>query len=222
MTNPMNLKWTIGNEKLTKANGKGYRILGYGIPADFDFDGGNTCPGASACRGVCYAKQGRYIMAGVKNARLHNLSFFLRNGRAAFVMAAQMDLSRLTKKTYNVVRVHDSGDFFSQEYLDAWKSIASVFPNVIFYAYTKSLHLDIESGRPENLRIVQSLGGKHDSKVNLSLSHARIFASDAARERAEYVDGNVNDLPAIEGAKCIGLVYHGVKKLTDAQKSYFI
>lgn len=221
MTNAMNLKWTMGNEKLNKANGAAYRILGYGIPADFDFDGGNTCPGASACRGVCYAKQGRYIMGAVRDARRHNLDFFLKYGRAAFVMAAMMDLARLTKKTYNVVRIHDSGDFFSQDYLNAWKSIAESMPTVIFYAYTKSLHLDIATDCPANLRIVQSLGGKHDSKVNLALPHARIFASDAARERAEYVDGNVNDLPAIEGVKCIGLVYHGVKKLTDAQRNFF-
>jgi hypothetical protein len=221
MTNAMNLKWTMGNEKLNKANGNSYRILGYGIPADFDLDGGNTCPGASACRGVCYAKQGRYMMPNVRDARRHNLDYFLKYGPNEFFLMAKQDLMRLTKRTYNVVRIHDSGDFFSQEYLDCWKSIASAFPNVIFYAYTKSLHLDIESGRPNNLRIVQSLGGKFDKFVNYSLPHARIFASDAARERVGYVDGNVNDLPAIEGATCIGLVYHGIRKLTDAQKSYF-
>ena len=220
MTNATNLKWTQGNEKLNKGNGGVYRILGYGIPADFDFDGGNTCPGASACRAVCYAKQGRYIMPNVRDARMHNLAYFLKYGRAEFVLMAEQDLTRFVKR-YNVVRIHDSGDFFSQDYVDAWKDIASLFPQTIFYAYTKSHHLDFVTDCPANLRIVQSLGGKHDAKVNLSRSHARIFASDAARERAGYVDGNVNDLPAIDGAICIGLVYHGVRKLTDAQRDFF-
>jgi hypothetical protein len=35
------------------------------------------------------------------------------------------------------------------------------------------------------------------------------------------VDGNINDLPAILGDVKIGLTYHGVKKLTDAQSKFF-
>ena len=220
MTNANALKWTEGNAKLTKTGGDTLRVLGYGIPADYNFDGGNTCPGANACRGVCYAKQGRYVMANVRDARLHNLNYFNTHGDAAFVAAARQDLLRLTRR-YNVVRLHDSGDFFSQDYLDAWKAIAYLFPQVIFYAYTKSLHLDIQSMKPDNLRIVQSLGGKYDASVNLDLPHSRIFSTDADRVAAGYVDGNVNDLPAILGDIRIGLVYHGVKKLTDAQNAFF-
>lgn len=213
------LKWTEGNAKLTKTSGEIYRVLGYGIPADYNFNGGNTCPGASACRGVCYAKQGRYIMSSVQNARLHNLNAFLESP-TAFIAGAIADLTRFVKR-YNVVRIHDSGDFFSQSYLDAWKTIAASFPNVIFYAYTKSLFLDISAGKPQNLRIVQSLGGKYDANINMGESHARIFSDDAARINAGYVDGNVNDIPAIVGENRIGLVYHGVKKMTDAQRNYF-
>lgn len=220
MTNAMNLKWTMGNEKLTKTSGAVYRVLGFGIPADYSFEGGNTCPGASACRAVCYAKQGRYIMAGVKNARMHNLMKFMERGQIGFIGDAIADLSRLTKR-YNVVRIHDSGDFFSQEYLNAWKAIACAFPHVVFYAYTKSHHLDIQTDKPLNLRIVQSIGGKFDERVNVSLPHARIFATDNDRIAAGYIDGNVSDIPAIEGEIAIGLVYHGVRKLTDAQRNYF-
>ena len=136
MTKTNNLKWTEGNAKLLKTSGESYRVLGFGLPADMTFEGGNTCPGAGACRGVCYAKQGRYLMANVRDARMHN--FNVSQG-AGFAAAAIADLQRLTKR-YNVVRVHDSGDFYSQEYVNAWKSIARAFPATIFYAYTKSLH----------------------------------------------------------------------------------
>lgn len=213
-----NLKWTMGNAKLVKTSGESYRVLGFGIPADMSFDGGNTCPGANACRGVCYAKQGRYLMANVRDARMHN--FNASRDFFTFVTSAIADLTRLTKR-YNVVRLHDSGDFYSQEYLNAWKAIASNFPNTIFYAYTKSHHLDIESDKPANLRIVQSLGGKYDAMINLNLSHSRIFSTDADRIAAGYVDGNVSDIPAIEGEIKIGLVYHGNRKLTDAQSKFF-
>ena len=218
MTNTNNLKWTEGNAKLLKTSGESYRVLGFGLPADMTFDGGNTCPGANACRGVCYAKQGRYLMANVRDARLHN--FNASRDVESFVSAAIADLTRYAKR-YNVVRLHDSGDFYSQDYLNAWKRIAAIFPTIIFYAYTKSLHLDLFTDKPANLRLVQSLGGKYDNQLNLQASHSRIFSTDADRIAAGYVDGNVNDVPAIEGAINIGLVYHGNRKLTEAQSNYF-
>lgn len=224
MTNANTLKWTEGNAKLVKSSGDTYRILGYGIPADYNFDNGifggaNTCPGASACKAVCYAKQGRYVMANVRDARLHNLTAFLTFGANGFAAYAINDLKRLSKR-FNVVRVHDSGDFFSQEYLNTWFAIAAALPGVIFYAYTKSHHLDF-SAMPANFRIVQSVGGINDELIDFNRSHARIFATHADRIAAGYIDGNINDIPAIEGVNCIGLVYHGVKKLTDAQRNFF-
>ena len=74
---------------------------------------------------------------------------------------------------------------------------------------------------PNNFKITQSLGGKYDNLVNLNMPHSRIFSSHDARINAGYIDGNVNDVPAIEGEQNIGLVYHGQRKLTDAQKKYF-
>ena len=217
----MGIKWTTGNEKLAKENGAGYKILGFGIPADYNFqrDGVtfNTCPGASACRGVCYAKQGRYLMPNVRDARRRNLDESMKD---SFVLDAVADLGYYARRGYNVVRLHDSGDFYSQEYLDKWAAIAAAVPGMIFYAYTKNLRLTFDA-LPANLRIVQSLGGLHDNLVNLDRPHSRIFSTVAAREAAGYVDGNTNDVPAIDGVVKIGLVYHGVKKLTVAQSNFF-
>lgn len=214
------LKWTTGNAKLIKTGGKGeYHIVGFGIPADtdFEFQGRklNTCPGASACRAVCYAKQGSYTWNVVKNARKANLE---NSVKPAFVQWAISDLSRMRK--VNTVRIHDSGDFYSQQYFDAWCQIARALPNLTFYAYTKSLHLDLTQA-PKNLRITQSLGGLHDKRLNLTRPHSRIFATHADRKRAGYVDGNDSDIPAIEGEKNIGLVYHGTRNLTEAQARFF-
>jgi hypothetical protein len=220
MANPFNVKWTNGNEKLNKPNGDVYRIIGFGIPADYDFqlngETVNTCPSALACRGVCYAKQGRYGMQNVKDARKHNLDMSLRSD---FVDMVVSDLSRMRK--VNTVRIHDSGDFYNQEYFNKWNLIAKALPLITFYAYTKTLDMTIWEGKADNLKITQSLGGKHDNLVNLAMPHSRIFADDEARINAGYVDGNVNDVPAIEGIVNIGLVYHGQKNLTDSQKKYF-
>lgn len=223
----MNAKWVEGNSKLEKTSKGKYRVVGFGLPADHDFKVGgvthNTCPAALACRAVCYAKQGTYRFPNVITARKHNLRISLRPTFVKRIVADLRDLttkSRTRRKPYNVVRLHDSGDFYSQEYLNAWATIAAQFPAVIFYAYTKSLHLDL-SNLPDNLRITQSLGGRHDKLVQLGLSHSRIFSSHAARKRSRYIDGNENDIPAIEGKVRIGLVYHGGRDLTPAQEKFF-
>ena len=52
-------------------------------------------------------------------------------------------------------------------------------------------------------------------------SFSRIFTNDSARKQFGYVDGIVNDNAAITGKIKIGLVYHGVKNLTEPQKKYF-
>ena len=224
----MNAVWTEGNAKLLKTSGGKYRVVGFGLPADVDFTGvdgsqQNTCPAALACRAVCYAKQGTFRFSNVVKARMHNLALSQRD---AFVRDIASDLCTLVvkskhrRKPYNVVRLHDAGDFYSQAYLDSWSNIARLFPDTIFYAYTKSLHLSF-ADVPSNLRITQSLGGKYDNLVQLGKSHSRIFSSEDARLSAGYEDGNASDIPAIEGVTNIGLTYHGGRNLTPAQVKFF-
>jgi hypothetical protein len=218
-----NLPWVKGNAKLNKITGAlgEHKIIGFGIPADTSFVDGkrnrNTCPGAEHCREVCYAKQGTFLFNNVKAARLRALQSTMS---ANFVQDAISDLKRLSKR-YTTVRVHDAGDFYSQEYLEKWYDIARMVPEMSFYAYTKSLNLDLWTNKPDNFQLIQSLGGKWDRKVDLSKPHSRIFTDHDAREANGYVDGNINDLPAIEGAVKIGLVYHGVKSLTEEQKKRY-
>ena len=120
-----------------------------------------------------------------------------------------------------VVRVHDSGDFFSADYLRAWYTIAKTLPKVTFYAYTKQffrLQPLIWWGRPSNFRIIQSIGGRDDDKINKRLPHARVFINHEDRERMGYVDGTETDLPAILGERQIGLCYHGSRPLRENER----
>lgn len=220
---PSGIKWTEGNEKLTKTSGGKYKVLGFGITADANFTDNNgqtinTCPSALACKGVCYGKQGRYVMKNVANARAHNIPLTLS---PSFVSDAVHDLENYARKGYNVVRVHDVGDFYNQAYLDSWYAIARAMPTMTFYAYTKSLNLDLWTNKPSNFQLVQSLGGVYDKILDYSLPHSRIFSSEEGVQAAGYVDGSDSDIPAIEGVTNIALVYHGTRKLTVAQSKYF-
>lgn len=208
-----------GNDKLSKG---AHRIIGFGIPADVDVkhpDTGrkfNTCSAALACKAVCYAKQGAYAFPDTIDARRRALSHSFSETFAADMVAK---LGRT--QVYDTVRVHDSGDFYSQEYLEKWYSIARALPRFKFYAYTKRLDLDLWTNKPDNFSLVQSLGGRFDAKVDLTKPHSRIFSSVEARDAAGYIDGNESDDPAIEGQVRIGLVYHGTRDMTPAQVRFF-
>ena len=207
---PLHLKWSTGNEKLKKLD-----TISFNLPAFRSADGFHVCPQAGACATLCYARQGRYLMPQVAASRESNLAV-VRGDLPAFITQATEDLSRIKNK---IVRVHDSGDFFSQEYMDAWFTIARLFPKKTFYAYTKSLHLD-RSRKPKNFQLVQSIGGRLDDKINTRQSHSRIFATVRDRRLAGYVNGNANDGPAIQGERKIGLVYHGTRHLKQGQVAW--
>lgn len=216
------LPWVLNNAKLkatSELSGGALRLAGWGIPADYLLPNGlNTCPGARACRAICYAKQGAYTFRSVVDARKRAVLSALA---PSFTDTLTADLQALQRRGYNVVRVHDSGDFYSQSYVDAWKSALAATPGMVAYAYTKSVHLDLWTNKPDSLRLIQSLHGRFDSRAKLSRPHSRIFATHEARESAGYVDGSESDLPAIEGATRIGLVYHGTRKLTGPQETFF-
>lgn len=206
-----NLKWSRGNSKVTKLD-----AVSFGIPALASADGFKTCPMAGACAAVCYARQGMYIMPNVKAVREFNLAV-IRADVETFYQLAVADLEIIPEK---YIRIHDSGDFFSQEYLNAWIALAVRFPSKVFYAYTKSLHLNFHHC-PSNLKITQSQGGKMDDRIQSDKPHSRIFSTHADRKAAGYSDGSNTDTLAIRGAVKIGLVYHGTRKLSDAQSEYF-
>lgn len=204
----LHFKWSDNNEKLKKLD-----TVSFNLPAFRSQDGFAVCPMAGACATVCYARQGRYVIAPVRATREFNLALVrsLKGAKIADLLAEDISKFRQT-----VIRVHDSGDFFDQNYLSAWLTVASMFPDKRFYAYTKSLHLDW-TATPSNFQKVQSVGGLMDKSINPKESHSRIFASHKDRLVAGYVNGNINDAPAIRGDNKIGLVYHGTKHLKDGQ-----
>jgi hypothetical protein len=203
------------------------RGISFGIPAlKCPCCGFVTCPGAGFCASYCYARQARYLFRKVQGAREHNLHRILpvdllRGGKSSFLTLERwVDnmISDLARFRWDLLRVHDDGDLFSQWYLEGWYRIARAFPDRMFYAYTKSLHLDLWSNRPANFQIIQSYGGRHDSLLDETRPFARVFPNEASRDAAGYVNGDASDWPAIEGTRGIGLVYHGTCKLTEEQE----
>ena len=63
----------------------------------------------------------------------------MANNRPSHFMAQMLLEMRHTRS--KVIRVHCSGDFFSQRYVDSWAAIADSHPDWRFYCYTKALEI---------------------------------------------------------------------------------
>ena len=70
-------------------------------------------------------------------------------------------------KKAGIVRIHVAGDFFNEKYFQAWLLVAAINPNVLFYAYTKSLKFWIDNLNiiPENFILTASRGGRSDDLI---------------------------------------------------------
>jgi hypothetical protein len=160
----------------------------------------NVCPNAGACATFCYARNGTYLFSNVKARHIANLEYTLED--PAGWQAQMLAEVQAPKMAGRYVRIHDSGDFYSLDYLKLWLTIAEQTPAVVFYAYTKEVAMfqRYEQTRdwPANFRYLFSMGGKQDHLIDLdNHRHADVFPDEAAIEAAGYVSQDESDLLAI-------------------------
>lgn len=208
------------NAKMRKSSQNGNNVFNFGIPAFRSETGLATCPNASQCATGCYARTGTYRFKNTVNAYEQRLSLTQLPDFVPLLIA-DIHLKSLQSKAKGlncIIRIHDSGDFYSKDYAKKWFAIMSHFennPNVSFYAYTKMVSMfetfKAENIIPSNFRAIYSYGGKEDSQIDTeSHKHSRVFESLAQLLQAGYVDASQDDMVAYNSLK-VGLVYHGVK-----------
>ena len=71
-------------------------------------------------------------------------------------------------KNCKSVRIHSSGDFYSQDYFDKWIDYCAENKDVEFWAYTKSINYWVKriNKIPSNLILTASYGGKYDNLIS--------------------------------------------------------
>lgn len=184
----------------------------------------NVCPNAGACAKFCYARNGTYLFPKVRGKHLSNLELVRDNPDWTSAISGELN-SKKFRPTGNrreipglnslehlddwtlgwinvggqAVRIHDSGDFFSVEYLRGWIEIAWEFPDILFYAYTKEVQMledaKAEQYWPANFKIVYSMGGRQDHLVDKdTMRHADVFPDLEAIEAAGYMSQDPSDL----------------------------
>lgn len=206
------MKLLTQNSKLKKTSiENNMRVLNFSLPAYKTITGKTVCPFAKECVKYCYAQKGNYRYPSVIKG-LNNRYELSKTADFVPKMNATIILERPTH-----VRIHDSGDFYSIDYLNKWISIANDNKEVIFYAYTKSIKffkMDLfpkidNLQLPKNMKVIFSEGSKTDNLINVAKDrHARIFKSKELLAAAGYIDASNNDLKAITSNKKVGLVYH--------------
>lgn len=215
------LKFGQGNAKLDDA------IFTFSLPA------GYTCPQARDCKSKAHPKTGRITdgpdtvfrcyaatmecrRPSVRVARWHNLEL-LRSCKSRDEMA-QLILDSLSPFA-GYVRVHDSGDFFNQDYFDAWLAVARRRKKTTFYAYIKAIGKWVKRrkvvgdgyspGQVSNFVPTASWGGKEDDLIEkFRLRSARVVYSEA-EAKALKLEIDHNDSHAMTHGPDFALLLHG-------------
>lgn len=180
----------------------------------------NTCPSAGICHKVCYARAGAYRFSNVLARHERNLAYVLDDLPG---WERQMAAEIRRKKRPIVVRVHDAGDFFSDDYTLAWLRVMHACPDSRFYSYTKEVtrfrHL-IETSPPANFKWAYSYGGSGDVLLDPDADRVvDVFPDLAALDEAGYHSQQANDLLAVDGPAPVGIpannIPHFIKRQGD-------
>lgn len=182
----------------------------------------NVCPNAGACAKFCYARNGTYLFPKVRGKHLSNLELVRDDPAWTSAISGELvakkfrptgvprEIPGLTNLDHlnlwtrwwidnggQAVRIHDSGDFYSREYLEGWIDLAWGFDDILFYAYTKEVAMleEAKPSLPANFQVIYSMGGRQDHLVDKdTMRHADVFPDLEAIEAAGYMSQHGSDL----------------------------
>ena len=223
--------------KFSTGNGKLKNRLIFSLPA------GYACPHAGVCKtfadrvtgaitdlpqytGVeatddyrCFAAMAE-VRPNVREARWHNWDLLREtihlNGNQALLIRDLIDMSLLMHPPKKLVRIHESGDFWTENYMKAWMMVAQERPQQKFYAYTKSLGMwyNLRESIPSNFYLTASFGGTLDylipkyPEVFKRVAHVVYTEQDAATQGLEIDHDDSHCL----GDKPFALLVHGSQR----------
>ena len=213
--------------KFSKNNAK----LGKGIHT-FSLPSGFTCPSALECLSKankitgkitdgsqtkfrCFSASQEALYPAVRASRWHNLDLLKNSDDITSLI-----LNSLPSKT-KTVRIHVAGDFYNQNYFDAWLNVAEGNPGTNFYFYTKSLTFWLnrvnmvgrghKPGKIKNFVPTASRGGKHDDLIKKEKLREAVvvYSEDEATKLNLEIDHD--DTHAMHHGSSFALLLHGTQ-----------
>ena len=219
ITNNKTLRLQFGNAKLSN-------LVGH-----ISLPSGYTCPGARECltyanretRKIkdgpeakirCYAAMTEALSPAYSAIVWHNFDLInkVRNNEDALydLYSWSFDMH----PNLLILRSGVSGDFYTQAQANALMRVADDRPNILFYAYTKSVpffeeHLDCNGTVRPNFMVTCSIGGKHDELVyRREYKYARIVR-DKAHADELGLECDHDDTHAMQPGESFAQPIHG-------------
>lgn len=235
------LKFSLGNAKLGK------RLI-FNLPA------GHSCPHAGVCKTLadrttglitdlpqqngptwqdyrCFAAMAE-TRPQVRSSRWHNWDLIRKVMYSSDdqcqaitdLLRKSIDFAQPKRQPCEIVRIHESGDFWTQVYFNAWLQVSLMYPNIKFYAYTKSLGMwyDMRHQIPGNMYLTASVGGTLDYLLH---KYPEVFYRVAyvvyTEEQAEQMGLEIDhDDSHCFGKNPFALLVHNVQRAgSEAQKA---
>ena len=161
---------------------------------------------------MCYAAraQGQYPGANVQAFKnLDLIKKMKTKEKIADLIVKSMKYHNLDNT--DVLRIHEAGDFFNQEYFDAWVEVAKRLPKTLFYVYTVSLpyYMARKNSLPNNFKVIASMDkNNEDFILDNDLRYSRVVNStEEAKELGLPID--VDDSLAWGTDDNFALIIHG-------------
>ena len=211
-------------------NAKLAKITEYKSVYYYDLPSGWSCSFAGTCKSKadrntgkvtdgknidfrCYATSQESIYKNLRNKRWRNYDK-LRKLKSVDDMFNLLDESfKQLPRSVDCIRIHTSGDFFSERYFLSWVKLATKYSNVLFYAYTKSIPYWVNNldKIPDNMVLTASYGSTRDDLIReYNLSNVKVFKSIEDIDKAN-LPLDTNETNAINGTKEFALLIHGTQ-----------
>lgn len=237
----MTLKFSVANAKiraLAEVPGIKPYLNNKRKVYSFDLLSGHNCPYAKDCfskaveqpnggRKIedgkhtefrCFSASQEVLFTNLYNLRKANTEILTIAASAGYMRAADSLLATMPKNA-GVIRIHVGGDFNTSVYLQAWLDVAKRRPDVLVYAYTKSLPFVVKYQKQidslPNFVLTASYGGKRDELIaKHSMRYARVVKSEAEAEALglpiDHDDSHAAD-PTLK-MQSFALLVHGPQK----------
>ena len=131
----------------------------------------NVCDKADTCAKVCFAQMGSFVKNDpVIRLNAQKLNYLLNHANT-WKSNVINEIKKLNDGvSLTVVRWHDSGDFFSEEYMKLAFEVAEQTKFAEHYAYTKEVGMakSLKGIMPPNFEFKFSFGGKENSSIDMT------------------------------------------------------
>jgi hypothetical protein len=155
----------------------------------------------------CFSASQEVLYKNTYEARKYNFDLLKKLKKDDMVKLIKESLP----KAATTIRIHVGGDFFNQDYFDAWLEVAKENPKRLFYAYTKALPFWVKriNEIPTNLKLNASKGGTRDDLIEKHKLKEAIVVYSEKQAEDMGLEIDHDDTHAYEQENSFALLIHG-------------